>query len=95
MDLCAALVLMGHLKEEIKDSSLIPNMVKSTSFLDACNLLKCSNEVDANIDELSTSLGADIETFLRRYVYRACMNYSSVCLQNTLFSSDLSLGDGY
>ncbi|KAG4957900.1 hypothetical protein JHK85_044280 [Glycine max] len=60
-----ALVLMGHLKEEIKDSSLIPNMVKSTSFLDACNLLKCSNEVDANIDELSTSLGADIETFLR------------------------------
>ncbi|KAG4947518.1 hypothetical protein JHK87_043525 [Glycine soja] len=60
-----ALVLMEHLKAETKDSSLIPNMVKSTSFLDTCNLLKCSNEVDANMDELSTSLGADIQTFLR------------------------------
>ncbi|RDY06153.1 hypothetical protein CR513_09903, partial [Mucuna pruriens] len=59
-----ALVLMEHLKTEIKDSSLIPNMMKSTAFLDACNLLKCNNEVDANIDELSTSLGADIQTFL-------------------------------
>ncbi|RDY06155.1 hypothetical protein CR513_09901, partial [Mucuna pruriens] len=60
----AALVLMEHLKTEIKDSSLIPNMMKSTAILDACNLLKCNNEVDANIDELSTSLGADIQTFL-------------------------------
>ncbi|TKY68739.1 microtubule cytoskeleton organization [Spatholobus suberectus] len=60
-----ALVLMEHLKAEIKDSSLVPNKVKSTAFLDACNLLKYNNEVDANIDELSTSLGADIQTFLR------------------------------
>ncbi|CAJ1958023.1 unnamed protein product [Sphenostylis stenocarpa] len=56
-----AFILMEHLKAEIKDSSLISNTVKST-FLDACNLLKCSN---ADIDELSTSLGADIQTFLR------------------------------
>jgi len=76
MDLCAALVLMEHLKAEIKGSSLIPNTVESTSFLDACNLLKCSNEVDANIDDLSASLGADIsdmQTFLRRYAYQACL----------------------
>ncbi|XP_027336976.1 uncharacterized protein LOC113850592 isoform X2 [Abrus precatorius] len=60
-----ALVLMEHLKAEIKDSSLIPDMVKSTAFLDACNLLKCNNEVDATVEELSTSIGTDIPTFLK------------------------------
>ncbi|XP_020219645.1 uncharacterized protein LOC109802611 [Cajanus cajan] len=59
-----ALVLIEHLKAEVKDSSLIPNKVNSTAFLDASNLLKCNNEVDANIDELSTCLDADIQTFL-------------------------------
>ncbi|KAK7265294.1 hypothetical protein RJT34_32912 [Clitoria ternatea] len=61
-----ALVLMEHLRAEIKDSSLIPDKVKSTTFLDPCNLLKCSNEADANIEELSTIIGADIQTFLIR-----------------------------
>ncbi|KAL5148234.1 hypothetical protein HKD37_13G035302 [Glycine soja] len=51
----------------IIDKRLItyPHTVKSACFLDDCNLLKCSDEVDANIDELRTSLGADIQTFLR------------------------------
>lgn len=71
MDLYAALVLMEHLKTEVKDSSILPDMVKSTAFLDACNLLKCNNEVAVTIEELSTSLGADIQAFLRRYEYQA------------------------
>ncbi|KAL5176071.1 hypothetical protein HKD37_08G022128 [Glycine soja] len=44
--------------------------LKMIRAIDACNLLKCSNEVDANIDDLSASLGADIsdmQTFLRRH----------------------------
>ncbi|XP_027926825.1 uncharacterized protein LOC114183864 [Vigna unguiculata] len=57
-----ALVLMEHLKSQIKESSLISNT--SASVLDACNLLKCNNEVNANIEELNTSLGADIQTFI-------------------------------
>ncbi|XP_057426261.1 uncharacterized protein LOC130719667 [Lotus japonicus] len=61
-----AFVLMEHLKEVVKDSSLIPDVVKSTAFLEACNLLKCNNEVVSSIDELSTNVGADIHTFLRR-----------------------------
>jgi len=69
MNLCAALVLMEHLKSQIKESSLISNT--SASVLDACNLLKCNNEVNANIEELNTSLGADIQTFIERYVYQA------------------------
>ena len=69
MSLDVALVLMEHLKEEVKDSPLIPDTVKSTAFLDACNLLKCDNEVAATIQELSTDIGADIQTFLSRYVY--------------------------
>ncbi|KAL2336473.1 hypothetical protein Fmac_010919 [Flemingia macrophylla] len=59
-----ALVLMEVLKAELKDSSLIPSKVNSSALLNACNLLKSNDEVDANIDELSTTLGADIETFL-------------------------------
>ncbi|BAT84182.1 hypothetical protein LR48_Vigan03g097700 [Vigna angularis] len=59
-----ALVLMEHLKSQIKESSVISNAVRSASILDACNLLKCSNEVNANIEELNTSLGADILTFI-------------------------------
>jgi len=70
MDLCAALVLMEHLKSQLKESSLISNTARSASVLDACNLLKSNNEVDVNIDELNTSLGADIQTFLVRYVYQ-------------------------
>ncbi|XP_057431804.1 uncharacterized protein LOC130724555 isoform X2 [Lotus japonicus] len=61
-----AFVLMEHLKAEVKDSSLIPDVVKSTAFLEACNLLQCNNEVAASIDELSMNVGADIQTFLRR-----------------------------
>ncbi|WVZ05116.1 hypothetical protein V8G54_018462 [Vigna mungo] len=59
-----ALVLMEHLKSQIKESSVISNAVRSSSILDACNLLKCSNEVNANIEELNTSLGADIQKFI-------------------------------
>ncbi|XP_014492996.1 uncharacterized protein LOC106755368 [Vigna radiata var. radiata] len=59
-----ALVLMEHLKSQIKESSVISNAVRSASILDACNLLKCSNEVNANIEELNTSLGADIQKFI-------------------------------
>ncbi|ESW12389.1 hypothetical protein PHAVU_008G108200 [Phaseolus vulgaris] len=59
-----ALVLMEHLKSQIKESSLISNTARSASSLDACNLLKCNNEVDVNIDELNTSLGVDIQAFL-------------------------------
>ncbi|CAJ1949686.1 unnamed protein product [Sphenostylis stenocarpa] len=60
-----ALILMVHLKSQIKDSSIISNTVNSTALFDACNLLNFNNEVDANIDELSTSLGADIQTLLK------------------------------
>ncbi|XP_061354017.1 uncharacterized protein LOC133298702 [Gastrolobium bilobum] len=60
-----ALVLMEHLKTQLKDSSLIPDTVKSTDFLDACNLLKCNNDVAATMEELSTNVGVDIQTFLR------------------------------
>ncbi|CAJ1932612.1 unnamed protein product [Sphenostylis stenocarpa] len=63
-----ALILMEHLKSQIKDSSIISNTVNSTALFDACNLLNFNNEVDANIDELSTSLGADIQTLLKRVV---------------------------
>lgn len=70
MNLDAAFVLMEHLKAEVKDSSLIPDVVKSTAFLEACNLLQCNNEVAASIDELSMNVGADIQTFLRRYVIK-------------------------
>lgn len=69
MNLYTALVLMEYLKAEVKDSSLIPDIVKSTAFLDSCNLLKCNDEVDATIEELSTSVGADIQPILIRYVY--------------------------
>ncbi|KAG2404722.1 uncharacterized protein HKW66_Vig0116440 [Vigna angularis] len=62
--LANSLVLMEHLKSQIKESSVISNAVRSASILDACNLLKCSNEVNANIEELNTSLGADILTFI-------------------------------
>ncbi|CAJ1932586.1 unnamed protein product [Sphenostylis stenocarpa] len=64
-NLYAALILMEHLKSQIKDSSIISNTVNSTALFDACNLLNFNNEVDANIDELSTSLGADIQTLLK------------------------------
>jgi len=74
MSLFAALVLMEHLKSQIKESSLISNTARSASSLDACNLLKCNNEVDVNIDELNTSLGVDIQAFLLRYVYQAYYN---------------------
>ncbi|XP_061343119.1 uncharacterized protein LOC133289235 [Gastrolobium bilobum] len=60
-----ALVLMEHLKTELKDSLLISDTAKSAAFLDACNLLKCNNEVGATIEELSTNVGVDIQTFLR------------------------------
>lgn len=62
---------MEHLKSQIKESSVISNAVRSASILDACNLLKCSNEVNANIEELNTSLGADIQKFIERYAYQA------------------------
>jgi len=47
--------------------------------------LKCNNEVNANIEELNTNLGADIQTFIERYVYQAYLylygsvEYSSSC----------------
>ncbi|KAK7244492.1 hypothetical protein RIF29_39315 [Crotalaria pallida] len=61
-----ALVLMEHLKAEVKDSSLIPHTVKSPAFLDACNLLKCDNEVTLTVEELSKQVGADIQPLVRR-----------------------------
>ncbi|AET01350.1 putative gamma-tubulin complex component protein [Medicago truncatula] len=60
-----ALVLMENLKAEVKDASLVPDMVKSTAFLDVCNLLNCNSEVSATIEELSTSVGADIQPILQ------------------------------
>ncbi|XP_004515022.1 uncharacterized protein [Cicer arietinum] len=63
-----AFVLMENLKAEIKDSSLIPDMVKSSDFLDACNLLNCNNEVSSTVEELSTSVGADIQPILQGHV---------------------------
>jgi hypothetical protein len=59
---------MENLKAEVKDSSTIPDTVKSTAFLDACNILNCNNEVSETIEELSTILGADIQPILRRYL---------------------------
>ncbi|OIW07140.1 hypothetical protein TanjilG_10113 [Lupinus angustifolius] len=61
-----ALVLMEQLKVEMKDSSLIPDTVKSSAFLDACNFLKCNNEVTQTVEELSKTIGADIQPLLRR-----------------------------
>ncbi|WJX95322.1 hypothetical protein P8452_76657 [Trifolium repens] len=60
-----AFVLMENLKAEVKDSSTIPDTVKSTAFLDACNILNCNNEISDTIEELSTTLGADIQPILR------------------------------
>jgi len=60
---------MENLKAEVKDASLVPDMVKSTAFLDVCNLLNCNKEVSATIEELSTSVGADIQPILQGYVY--------------------------
>ncbi|XP_058747590.1 uncharacterized protein LOC131626065 isoform X2 [Vicia villosa] len=59
-----AFVLMENLKTEVKDTSLVPDSVKSTAFLDACNILKGSNEVSATIEELSKTVGADIQPIL-------------------------------
>ncbi|CAL0309878.1 unnamed protein product [Lupinus luteus] len=61
-----ALVLMEQLKAEMKDSSVIPDVVKSSAFLDACNLLKCNTEVTQTVEELSKTVGADIQPLLRR-----------------------------
>ncbi|CAK8564308.1 unnamed protein product [Lathyrus sativus] len=55
-----AFVLMENLKTEVKETSF----VKSVAFLDACNILKCSNEVSATIEELSKVVGADIQPIL-------------------------------
>ncbi|CAL5197017.1 unnamed protein product [Lathyrus oleraceus] len=49
---------------EVKETSLVPDSVKSTAFLDACNILKCSNVVSATIEELSKTVGADIQPIL-------------------------------
>ncbi|KAL5063161.1 hypothetical protein RYX36_024898, partial [Vicia faba] len=57
-------VLMENLKTEVEDTSLVPDTAKSTAFLDACNILKCSNEVSATIEELSKTVGADIQPIL-------------------------------
>ncbi|KAI5381477.1 hypothetical protein KIW84_063989 [Lathyrus oleraceus] len=59
-----AFVLMENLKTEVKETSLVPDTVKSTAFLDACNILKCSNVVSATIEELSKTVGADIQPIL-------------------------------
>ncbi|KAI5440267.1 hypothetical protein KIW84_025551 [Lathyrus oleraceus] len=53
---------------EVKETSLVPDTVKSTAFLDACNILKCSNVVSATIEELSKTVGADIQPILTRYL---------------------------
>lgn len=66
--ICAAFVLMENLKTEVKETSLVPDTVKSTAFLDACNILKCSNVVSATIEELSKTVGADIQPMLTRYL---------------------------
>ncbi|PNX94542.1 Spc97/Spc98 family of spindle pole body (SBP) component [Trifolium pratense] len=63
-----AFVLMENLKAELKDTSTIPDTMESTTFLDACNILNCNNEVSATIEELSTTVGADIQPILRRYL---------------------------
>ncbi|KAI4295313.1 hypothetical protein L6164_035372 [Bauhinia variegata] len=59
-------VLMEHLKLQVKDSSLIPDVVKSSEFLDSCNLLKCDNGAVTTIEELSTNVGVDLQELWRR-----------------------------
>ncbi|KAI5419723.1 hypothetical protein KIW84_043766 [Lathyrus oleraceus] len=58
---------------EVKETSLVPDSVKSTAFLDACNILKCSNVVSATIEELSKTVGADIQPILTRYLCQTLM----------------------
>ncbi|XP_020966110.1 uncharacterized protein LOC107618644 isoform X2 [Arachis ipaensis] len=60
-----AVVLMEHLKEELKDLLLVADMDKSASFLDACKLLKCYKEGTTTIEELITDIGTDIQEYLR------------------------------
>ncbi|KAF7825595.1 uncharacterized protein G2W53_016759 [Senna tora] len=61
-----ALVLMEYLKAQVKDSSLIPDVVKSADFLDSCNLLKCVNEGVMSIEDLSEKIGVNLEKLARR-----------------------------
>ncbi|KAL1341375.1 hypothetical protein HN51_027848 [Arachis hypogaea] len=61
-----AVVLMEHLKEELKDLLLVADTDKSASFLDACKLLKCYKEGTTTFEELITDIGTDIQAYLRR-----------------------------
>ncbi|XP_057735034.1 uncharacterized protein LOC130950530 isoform X1 [Arachis stenosperma] len=61
-----AVVLMEHLKEELKDLLLVADTDKSASFLDACKLLKCYKEGTTTIEELITDIGTDIQAYVRR-----------------------------
>ncbi|KAI5419722.1 hypothetical protein KIW84_043766 [Lathyrus oleraceus] len=60
---------------EVKETSLVPDSVKSTAFLDACNILKCSNVVSATIEELSKTVGADIQPILTRYLCQTLIKF--------------------
>ncbi|XP_052109572.1 uncharacterized protein LOC107495080 isoform X1 [Arachis duranensis] len=63
-----AVVLMEHLKEELKDLLLVADTDKSASFLDACKLLKCYKEGTTTIEELITDIGTDIQAYVRRFI---------------------------
>lgn len=53
---------MEHLKGELKDSSVIPSLVESSTFLDRCNLLNCNPNGsfgNMSIEELRAYVGSD------------------------------------
>ncbi|KAL7225516.1 hypothetical protein ACSBR1_020813 [Camellia fascicularis] len=55
-------ILMEHLKGELKDSSVIPSLVESSTFLDRCNLLNCNPKGsfgNMSIEELRAYVGSD------------------------------------
>ncbi|CAL5431257.1 unnamed protein product [Camellia sinensis] len=55
-------ILMEHLKGELKDSSVIPSLVESSTFLDRCNLLNCNPNGsfgNMSIEELRAYVGSD------------------------------------
>ncbi|KAL1341189.1 uncharacterized protein [Arachis hypogaea] len=63
-----AVVLMEHLKEELKDLLLVADTDKSAPFLDACKLLKCYKEGTTTIEELITDIGTDIQAYVKRFI---------------------------
>ncbi|XP_057488559.1 uncharacterized protein LOC130774499 isoform X2 [Actinidia eriantha] len=55
-------ILMEHLKGELKDVSVIPDLAESSRFLDSCNLLKSDLNDDfgtLSVEELWAYVGTD------------------------------------